>query len=76
VRFLRVGPSGAERPVLLADDRTTGYDLSEVTPEIDGAFLGRLLDGADDGLPAQLSALAGRGGLPRWPGPARSSASG
>jgi len=65
VRFLRVGPSGAERPVLLADDRTTGYDLSEVTPEIDGAFLGRLLDGADDGLPAQLSALAGRGGLPR-----------
>jgi 2-keto-4-pentenoate hydratase/2-oxohepta-3-ene-1,7-dioic acid hydratase in catechol pathway len=64
VRFLRVGPSGAERPVLLANDETTGHDLSEVTPEIDGAFLGRLLDGADGGFAAELSALAEQGRLP------------
>ena len=60
MRFLRVGPLGAERPVLLAEDETTGYDLSQVTGDIDGPFLERLLDGAG----AELAALAGRGGLP------------
>jgi 2-keto-4-pentenoate hydratase/2-oxohepta-3-ene-1,7-dioic acid hydratase in catechol pathway len=64
VRFLRVGPLGAERPVLLADGDadggTTGYDLSQVTGEIDGAFLGRLLDGAG----AEIAALAAQGALP------------
>lgn len=66
MRFLRVGPLGAERPVLLADGDgdavggTTGYDLSQVTGEIDGAFLGRLLDGAG----AEIAALAAQGALP------------
>jgi len=60
VRFLRVGPVGLERPVLLADDETTGYDLSEVTGDIDGAFLERLLDGAGE----ELAARARQGGLP------------
>jgi 2-keto-4-pentenoate hydratase/2-oxohepta-3-ene-1,7-dioic acid hydratase in catechol pathway len=60
VRFLRVGPLGAERPVLLADDGTTGYDLSQVTSEIDGPFLERLLDGAGE----EIAALARQGRLP------------
>jgi len=60
VRFLRVGPLGAERPVLLADDETTGYDLSQVTRDIDGPFLERLLDGAG----AELAERARQGGLP------------
>ena len=64
MRFLRVGPSGAERPVLLAEDGTKGYDLSKVTDEIDGAFIGRLLDGPADGLAAELSTLVERGELP------------
>ena len=63
VRFLRVGPSGAERPALLGSDGTTAYDLSGVTPDIDGRFLGRLLD---DGA-AELAALAEQGGLPLLP---------
>jgi 2-keto-4-pentenoate hydratase/2-oxohepta-3-ene-1,7-dioic acid hydratase in catechol pathway len=46
--------------VLLADDETTGYDLSQVTRDIDGPFLERLLDGAGE----ELAALARRGGLP------------
>ena len=60
MRFLRVGPLGAERPVLLTDDETAGYDLSQVTEEIDGRFLERLLDGAG----AEIAALAERGALP------------
>ena len=60
MRFLRVGPLGAERPVLLADDETTGYDLSRVTGDIDGPFLESLLDGAG----AELAARARQGGLP------------
>ena len=60
MRFLRVGPLGAERPVLLADDETTGYDLSQVTRDIDGPFLERLLDGAG----AELAERARQGGLP------------
>ncbi|QMU72556.1 fumarylacetoacetate hydrolase family protein [Streptacidiphilus sp. P02-A3a] len=61
MRFLRVGPLGAERPVLLADDETTGYDLSQVTRDIDGPFLERLLDGAG----AELAEQARQGVLPR-----------
>lgn len=34
---MRVGPAGAEKPILYADGRH--YDLSTVTPDIDGAFL-------------------------------------
>jgi 2-keto-4-pentenoate hydratase/2-oxohepta-3-ene-1,7-dioic acid hydratase in catechol pathway len=41
VRFARVGPAGAERPVVVADDGSL-LDLSPVTPDIDAAFLGRL----------------------------------
>ncbi|AUS80315.1 hypothetical protein C1701_20475 [Actinoalloteichus sp. AHMU CJ021] len=38
MRLLRLGPVGAERPAVRADDGTT-YDLSPVTADIDGAFL-------------------------------------
>ena len=37
MRYLRVGPPGAERPVLYADG--TYRDLSGVTGDVDGAFL-------------------------------------
>ncbi|MFC1417290.1 fumarylacetoacetate hydrolase family protein [Streptacidiphilus cavernicola] len=61
MRFLRVGPFGAERPALLSDhDETTAYDLSGLTGDIDGAFLTRLLDqGA-----GPLLALLEQGALP------------
>ncbi|MBB5869560.1 2-keto-4-pentenoate hydratase/2-oxohepta-3-ene-1,7-dioic acid hydratase in catechol pathway [Allocatelliglobosispora scoriae] len=38
MKFMRVGVAGAERPVLLADDRH--YDLRGLTADIDGRFLG------------------------------------
>jgi 2-keto-4-pentenoate hydratase/2-oxohepta-3-ene-1,7-dioic acid hydratase in catechol pathway len=38
VKFLRVGPAGAERPAVLAADGTP-RDLSGMTSDIDGAFL-------------------------------------
>jgi 2,4-didehydro-3-deoxy-L-rhamnonate hydrolase len=38
VNLLRLGPPGAERPAVRADDGTV-YDLSPVTADIDGAFL-------------------------------------
>ncbi len=37
MRFARLGPPGAERPVLVHEDRT--LDLSGLTPDIDGPFL-------------------------------------
>ncbi|MEH1016197.1 fumarylacetoacetate hydrolase family protein [Micromonospora sp. CPCC 206060] len=37
MRFMRIGPVGAERPVLF--DGTGHFDLSGVTADIDGAFL-------------------------------------
>ncbi|WKU06849.1 fumarylacetoacetate hydrolase family protein [Micromonospora sp. HUAS LYJ1] len=37
MKLMRVGPAGAERPVLYTDGRH--YDLSALTPDIDGAFL-------------------------------------
>lgn len=39
MRFMRIGPVGAERPVLWAAEGV-GYDLSALTTDIDGAFLG------------------------------------
>jgi 2-keto-4-pentenoate hydratase/2-oxohepta-3-ene-1,7-dioic acid hydratase in catechol pathway len=45
MKFLRVGPAGAERPVLQSDGRY--YDLGSVTPDIDGKFLARV---AEEGL--------------------------
>jgi 2-keto-4-pentenoate hydratase/2-oxohepta-3-ene-1,7-dioic acid hydratase in catechol pathway len=57
VRFARVGPVGAERPVLLVDDGGhDALDLSGITPDIDGAFL------ASDG-PARAAAARDRGAL-------------
>jgi 2-keto-4-pentenoate hydratase/2-oxohepta-3-ene-1,7-dioic acid hydratase in catechol pathway len=41
VRFARVGPAGAERPVVVADDGSL-LDLAPVTLDLDAAFLGRL----------------------------------
>ncbi len=38
MRFQRLGPEGAERPVVL-DERGRAFDLSPITPDIDGAFL-------------------------------------
>jgi len=72
VRFLRLGPAGSERPALLlpgADpaDPAAGaraYDLSSVTPDIDGAFVERATD------PAQRAAwerAARSGELPELP---------
>ena len=44
MRYLRVGPAGWERPVLLTDD-DRAFDLSPITVDIDAAFLGtRLVD--------------------------------
>ncbi|WP_329567610.1 fumarylacetoacetate hydrolase family protein [Kitasatospora sp. NBC_01266] len=41
MKLLRVGPPGAERPVVLGQDGTA-YDLSGRTPDIDGSFLSGL----------------------------------
>ncbi|GAB3009667.1 fumarylacetoacetate hydrolase family protein [Amycolatopsis acidiphila] len=55
MKFLRVGPPGAERPVLLEDGRH--YDLTPLTAEIDGRFL------AGDG-PRQARVALDAGELP------------
>lgn len=49
MKYLRVGPVGAERPVAYADGRYV--DLSSVTPDIDAAFLAGGGIGSVDGLP-------------------------
>lgn len=51
MKLLRIGPIGAERPVLLDDDGVH-RDLSSVTAEIDGGFL------AGDGIVRARDALA------------------
>ncbi|CAM3896725.1 fumarylacetoacetate hydrolase family protein [Nocardiopsis gilva] len=56
VKFLRIGPLGAERPAVLGDDGTP-LDLSAITPDIDGAFL------SDSGVERARAAL-GAGDLP------------
>ena len=43
MRLFRVGPAGAERPVLGLDGRH--FDLAGVTGDIDGAFLARVTSG-------------------------------
>ena len=53
MRFARVGPPGAESPVVVADDGSL-LDLSTVTPDIDAAFLGRL-DSVDTAALPRLS---------------------
>jgi 2-keto-4-pentenoate hydratase/2-oxohepta-3-ene-1,7-dioic acid hydratase in catechol pathway len=57
MRFARIGGSGAEVPALVDRDEVA-YDLSSVTPDIDGAFLG------GDGPSRAAQALAA-GALPR-----------
>jgi 2,4-diketo-3-deoxy-L-fuconate hydrolase len=56
MQLIRLGPVGAERPAVRDDEGTT-FDLSSVTPEIDGAFL------ASDGIGRVRDALRG-GALP------------
>ena len=55
MRFARLGPLGAERPVLVHEG--TSYDLSGVTNDVDGAFL-------SDGGPARAAAALAAGELP------------
>jgi 2-keto-4-pentenoate hydratase/2-oxohepta-3-ene-1,7-dioic acid hydratase in catechol pathway len=56
MRFLRIGPVGAEQPVVMDGDGTA-YDLRPLTHDIDGAFL------AADGV-ARVRAALDSGGLP------------
>ncbi len=56
MKLLRVGPPGAERPVVLGPDGTA-YELSGRTADIDGAFLAALD-------PAELAGAVARGDLP------------
>jgi 2,4-diketo-3-deoxy-L-fuconate hydrolase len=56
MRFARLGPIGQETPVVLVDG--TYYDVTSITPDIDGAFL------SSDGLDAVRAAVAA-GSLPQ-----------
>ncbi|MET9730424.1 fumarylacetoacetate hydrolase family protein [Streptomyces sp. NPDC006458] len=60
MKLMRLGPIGAERPAVLADDGRL-YDISPLTTDIDGAFL------ASDGLARAAHALAA-GELPPFDG--------
>ena len=53
MKFMRLGPVGAEKPAVLADDGVL-YDLSSLTADIDGEFLAR------GGLVEAATALAAR----------------
>lgn len=57
MRLMRIGPAGAERPVVGTEDGML-YDLTGVTSDIDGAFL------ASDGM-ARVRELLAAGRLPR-----------
>ncbi|MFJ9518328.1 fumarylacetoacetate hydrolase family protein [Kitasatospora sp. NPDC101801] len=59
MKLLRVGPQGAERPVVLGQDGTA-FDLSGRTPDIDGAFLA----GLDPAGLAELARAVAAGELP------------
>ena len=50
MNLLRLGPPGAERPAVRADDGTV-HDLSPLTADVDGAFL------AADGIARARDAL-------------------
>ena len=54
MRLLRVGPAGAERPVVFAGGRH--FDLTPLTSDVDGAFLARVTAGELD-LASRLSDL-------------------
>ncbi|MBB5807248.1 2-keto-4-pentenoate hydratase/2-oxohepta-3-ene-1,7-dioic acid hydratase in catechol pathway [Saccharothrix ecbatanensis] len=53
MQLMRLGPSGAERPAVRADDGLT-YDLTPLTDDLTGAFL------ADDGIARTQAALAAK----------------
>jgi 2-keto-4-pentenoate hydratase/2-oxohepta-3-ene-1,7-dioic acid hydratase in catechol pathway len=52
VRIARVGAPGTERPVVVTADGAL-LDLSQVTDDVDGTFLGRLAEVRQDRLPAR-----------------------
>lgn len=53
MRFMRIGPAGRERPALL-DREGTAFDLSSITPDVDGGFLdGGGVDRAERALAAR-----------------------
>ena len=58
MKFARLGPVGAERPVVVADGRS--YDLSGVTQDIAGSFLA-------NGGPQQAASALSAGHLPEVP---------
>ncbi|MGH3329045.1 MAG: fumarylacetoacetate hydrolase family protein [Streptomycetales bacterium] len=62
MKLMRVGPAGAERPAVLADDGSL-RDLSAIVPDVDGGFLtGEGLSRARDALAAgHLPQIAPRG---------------
>jgi 2-keto-4-pentenoate hydratase/2-oxohepta-3-ene-1,7-dioic acid hydratase in catechol pathway len=68
MKLMRIGAPGAERPALLAEDGTV-VDLSSITADIDGAFLGsggidRVRQGVADGALPRLQATGQRVGAP------------
>jgi 2-keto-4-pentenoate hydratase/2-oxohepta-3-ene-1,7-dioic acid hydratase in catechol pathway len=68
MKLMRIGDPGAEKPALLADDGTV-LDLSGLTADIDGAFLGSggidlVRRGVADGTVPLLEAAGARVGAP------------
>jgi len=67
MRFARIGPPGAERPVVLGDDGTP-LDISRLTDDIDGSLLHTGLDEVREALAAgaldPIEIVSGRYGPP------------
>ena len=68
MKLMRIGPRGAEHPAVLTEDGTV-LDLSGLTADIDGAFLGsggmdRVRRGVADGTLPRLEATGERVGAP------------
>ena len=76
MKLLRVGPAGAEQPMVLAEDGSL-LDLSGLTRDIDGDFLAMRLDRARSAYAAGDLPPAGTGGRigPPVARPGRSCAS-
>lgn len=66
MKFARIGAAGSERPVLVTDDGL--LDLSDLTPDIDGAFLDGGLEGVelalDEGALPPFEGVSSRTGAP------------
>ena len=80
VKLMRLGPVGAERPVVRIDD-TTYVDVSDAVTDYDEAFFGsggldrvRMLV-AERTASGRVHSFAGAASVRRSPGPTRSSAS-